>query len=221
MMNGFESTPSVEQESQKELPRHFDALVVLGHIWPEHPRGRPPEEFKLKLSMESKMAAVAAAEMFKNKLTSKIIFSGGKTAGQAYPSEAAEMARYLKQKYPEIPDNVIILEEASIDTAENAELVAEILKELPELKTIALLTMSMHLPRAQALFKEFGIDPHPFPTEEQLKDVSPEYEQFVEKYSKFSKADTKAQLLEWILRGMQWFDRKGTIPRMITKKWRQ
>ncbi len=223
MVKGFESAAApnpLEQQLTKELPKHFDALLVLGRNWREYPSGKQSEEFKLHLSVESKMSTVAAGEMFKQGLVSKIIFSGGKTAGQAYPSEASAMAEYLKKKYPQVPEEAIVLEEVSIDTPENAERVAGLLAEHPELKTIALLTGGIHLARAQTLFKEFGIEAHPFPVEEQLRNISKEYEQFVESYSTPSIEGATVQIKEWILQSLLWVDPKGRIPRVITKKLR-
>ncbi len=206
----------IEPESSKELPKHFDALVVLGRNWREYPGGKSPEEFKLHLSVESKMSAVAAGEMFRQGLVETVIFSGGKTAGQKFPSEAAAMAEYLKKKYPEIPERAIVLEEESIDTPENAEQVARMVQNNLELKTIALLTGNIHLPRAQALFKEFGVETHPFPAEDELKGISKEYEQFIEAYSKLSLEGVTAQVREWVLRSLLWVDPKGKIPRVVT-----
>ncbi len=111
MTNGFESTleNSSEYDTPREVPEHFDALVVLGKNWREYPPGKEPQKFKLRLSIESKMSVLAAGEMFKEGLIDKIIFSTGKTAGKEYPSEGEEMIKYLKERYPDIPEEAIIL----------------------------------------------------------------------------------------------------------------
>ena len=222
MSENFESfspdTPA-EHEPPKEVPDHFDALVVLGKNWREYPPDEKPEGFDLQLSIESKMSSLAAGEMFKQGLVDKLIFSGGKTAGAEYPSEGEAMIEYLKEKYPDIPEGSIIAENASIDTSENAEQVAEILAKDPTLQKIALMTVGFHLQRAEKLFKEFGIETTPFPSEEELKKRSPHYERFVDAYLKSGHVKTE-EIKEIILRSLLYIDAKGKIPGLLTKKIR-
>lgn len=222
MANKFESIPfqnPIESEKTKEIPEQFDALVVLGQNWREHPPGKEPEKFKLRLSLEGKMSSLAAGEMFRAGLVDKIIVSGGRTVGQEYSSESEEMAKYLKKKYPDIPEEAIILEERSIDTAENAELVAEIIRNNPALQKLALVTTDVHLPRSEKLFREFGLEITPFPTEELLKKRSPHYEHFVESYLKSNRTKIE-KIKELILRSLLYVDVRGRIPRLLTKKLR-
>ncbi len=150
MVNKIESHTfnSLENKEAKEFPERFDALVVLGKNWREYPPKEKMGEFKLRLSLEAKMSVLAAGEMFKESLIDKIIFSGGKTAGKEYPSESEQMAVYLREKYPNIPETAIILEEKSTDTVGNAEKIAEIIKENPELQKLALMTTESHTARA-------------------------------------------------------------------------
>jgi uncharacterized SAM-binding protein YcdF (DUF218 family) len=225
MANLFESPHpargAVEGASER-IPEHFDALVVLGKNWrqyPPHPTAEQSESFNLRLSIESKISALAAGEMFESGLIDKIIFSGGKTAGKQYPSEAEEMMKYMKEKYPDIADELVLLEKESIDTADNAERIAELLKENPTLHKIALMTVGFHLARAEKLFEEFGIETTGFPSEEELKKRSPHYEQFVTSYLKSGRVKFKERK-EAIVRGLLSIDTRGKLLRKVTTKIR-
>ncbi|MBU2564600.1 YdcF family protein [Patescibacteria group bacterium] len=210
------SIENKEQETFKEiLPEKFEALVVLGKNWREYPPKKANKDWPLRLSIESKMSALAAGEMFKAGLTDKIIFSTGKTAGKYWPSEAEIMSDYLKKNYS-IPDDAIILEKESIDTVENAEMVAEII-EKHNIKNIALMTSHYHLKRSVGLFNDYGMEVHSFPSEEMIKKRSSHYEKFVENYLKSGRVK-KEKIKEAVLRSLLVIDSKGKIPRIITKR---
>jgi len=207
-----------EELSRETLPEKVEAVIVLGKNWRAYPPKNASEEWQLHLSIESKMSALAAGEMFKEGLTDKIIFSGGRTAGKDRSSEAKAMWDYLKKKYPDIPDKIIALEEESLDTAGNAEEVLKILQQY-NIQDVALMTAGFHLPRAKKLFKEFGIETQGVPSEELLKKRSKHYERFVEKYLESGQVKTKG-IKEMILRTLLFIDAKGKLPRLLTKKFR-
>lgn len=211
------SIENKEQKASKEvLPEKFEALVVLGEGWRERPPKKADKDWPLRLSIESKMSALAAGEMFKAGLTDKIIFSTGKTAGKRWPSEAKIMSDYLKKNYSIIPDDAIVLEKESIDTVENAEMVAEIIQK-HKIKNIALMAPRYHLKRSVNIFKNYGMEIHSFPPEEMIKKRSPHYEKFVENYLKSGRV-RKKKIKEAALRSLLVIDAKGKIPRIITKR---
>ena len=203
----------------QELPEKFDALIVLGAGWNKFGKETNPNDPRYNLNMEAKVRTLAAGEMFKEKLTDKIIFSGGQTAGKNWLSEANAMREYLKNKFPEIPDDSIITEEESIDTPGNAEKTLTILEKY-KIQSAALITSAAHLPRAQKIFETFGMETYPLPAENQLKKRSLHYLKFVKNYLKSGKVK-KINLREQILRGIFWFDKKGKTLRLITKKMRK
>lgn len=224
---GEKSLNKKESEPSKEgLPEKFDALVVLGRIW------RPPEgatiERGIHVSLEGKMRTLAAGEMYRAGLTDKIIFSGGKTGGKEWPSEAESMAEYLKKKFPEIPNEAIIMESESFDTPENAEKVKAILEKYG-INKIALETSGFHLKRSVKLFENQGLKVAGFPAEEFLekrtsgvrsqKSSPANYEKFVEKFLG-SKRQKWENIKEAILRNLLIIDSKGRIPRILTSKIR-
>jgi len=216
-----------ETEPSKEgLLEKFDALVVLGRIW--RPSKDTAKERGIHVSLEGKMRTLAAGEMWRAGLTDKIIFSGGKTGGKEWPSEAESMAEYLKKKFPEIPEEAIIMEKESFDTPENAEKVKRIL-ETYGINKIALETSGFHLKRSVKLFEDQGLNVTGFPAEELLekrisgvraqKASSANYEKFVKKFLG-SKRQKWENIKEAILRNLLIIDAKGKIPRILTSQIR-
>jgi uncharacterized SAM-binding protein YcdF (DUF218 family) len=88
-----------------------------------------------------------------------LLVSGGTPDG-GEESEAAVMARVLRQEF-RIP--VKWLEEASINTAQNAALSAGMLREA-EIERILLVTDALHMPRAQQAFRGQGLQVNAAPT---------------------------------------------------------
>lgn len=151
-------TPEREQSSPRELQIFkLDALVVLGiNIIPG---GFTREEIREQpdfLSPLSRLNALAAGELYKMGIAQRIIFSSGHTAGKDIPSEAQAMKDFLKKRFPEIPDEAIILEEKSIDTSSNAQEVGKIIKERG-FTNVGLLTIGPHAKNAWLLFQRHGV----------------------------------------------------------------
>lgn len=146
--------------SENDKPR-FDAVVALGKNWRRNLSGVTRQEFthlvrdesgkplidwennpltnksyRIYLSLESKMTALAAGQMYVEGKAGKIIFSTGETAGKdpegnPYPTEAEEMKRFMRIFFPKdvIPESAIELESQSFDTAGNAEEVKKCFKK--------------------------------------------------------------------------------------------
>lgn len=212
----FESAP--ETKEAKEMPEKFEALVVLGRIW--RPRGDDKPERGHHLSHDGKMRTLAAGEMFKAGLTDRIIFSGGRTAGQKWPPEAESMFKYFRKKYPEIPEEALLLEGESYNTQENAERISRILERY-NLERVAILTNDYHLARSQKIFEQHGIKAAGFRAEEFLKKRKPEtgkphYEKFVEEFEKSAHVKWE-NIKEAILRGLLRVDREGRVVGRISR----
>ncbi|MBI3442352.1 MAG: YdcF family protein [Candidatus Sungbacteria bacterium] len=173
--------------------------------------------------MEAKIRALAAGEMLQNETVEKVIFSGGKTAGMAYPSEAAAMREYLKKRYPNIEEDRVLLEEGSIDTIENAKKIADLLERYGLDNFILLLTSEWHLKRAQKVFENQGIETKPLPAEEliasrgQKSSAHEPYKKFLERYRSSSRVKIK-KINEAILRALLVVDPEGKIQRRITQR---
>src|ERR1035437_5834978 len=172
---------TLEHEHQPE----FGAVIALGKNWRLPITGGP----RIDLSLESKMTALAAGQMYKDGKVGKIIFSTGKTAGKDsngndYPTEAAEMNRFMRIFFPldEIPVEDVIVEAESFDTAGNAQEVKQILQK-ENIKNPALLTVGFHLPRSKKLFANYGVGIRKaFSSEDVLKGRNPHYEKFLSDY---------------------------------------
>lgn len=128
-----------------------DCLVVLGG-------GLLPEG---DLSTSSLERTVACAKFYRQGLAQKIILSTGVTNKKPpFLSEASMMKKTLVELG--IPEQVIILEEKSRRTAENAREVAQLMKQLG-LKEALLVTNSSHMHRSVKSFEKYGIAVHPAP----------------------------------------------------------
>lgn len=223
MLNRSKFKSNMNQVSQDmvleaDLNKKYGALVVLGKNWKEYPPKNLPKNWQIQLSVDSKMSSLAAGEMFKRGNISKIIFSSGKTAGNQWLSEAEAMWKYTKRKFPMIPDQVVILEEDSIDTAGNAEKVGDIIQKY-EIQNIALLTVDFHLARSKKIFMNRGMKVDCFASEQVLQECSPAYLDFVRQY----KMSTRLKLekaREAILNVLFYIDPKAKISRILAKKFR-
>ena len=147
---------------------NMDTLVVCGksfffnllsegaknNVLSEKEKGMMPGG---ELSVESKMAAVSAGLLYLAGKTEQIIFTGGKTAGEQFPSEAQAMKDYMKATFQDaIPDSVIRTEDQSLDTVENAKAVKGILEQNPDQK-VGYITVDYHLQRARETFSRQGL----------------------------------------------------------------
>ena len=184
-----EFVPADGDEHEKDLARaleeipNADAVVVLGEWFEMNKEG------KAVPSLESKMRAIGALELFERGKAKKIIISGsGHRKGYSTETTVAEvMKTYLLSRG--IPESAIVTEGTSVNTAEGLENVLDIL-EHHDVKKILLETNEYHLPRAQQLFQNI-LEKHglridsvdPVSAEELLQERSPHYEKLVSQYT--------------------------------------
>ena len=207
-----------EERAEEKPPDQFQAVIVLGKNWRRYPPKGAPEDWRLHLSIESKMSALAAGEMHRSGCADTIIFSTGRTAGTRWPSEARAMKNFLMQRYAGIADDAVILEEDSIDTIGNAEEVLKILETLGTEK-VALLTVGFHLERSKNIFEKMGIAVVGFSSEEFLCKRSRHYEAFVARF--LGSARVKVETVkETILGGILMVDPRGKGLREVTTRLR-
>lgn len=201
-----------------------DIVIALGKNWREYPpKDADPSNYKLHLSLESKITALSAADLLLSGLTDRVIISTGKTAGEKWPSEAYAMLEYIKRHrssyYNDSIKDKITIEEISIDTAGNAEEIGNILIGRHHQK-IAVLTTSAHLPRAIKLFRAYGLNVDGIESENYLADVSTHYKNFVKNY-RFSSRNITEKLKEKLcLYPLCLLDKKGKFLRLITRRLR-
>jgi len=197
-----ESETSVEQEKRKPP---FDAVIVLGSgiedpFWkwynekhPDSPITKADQDNRKgwMLGVDARMRTMAAVEMYLQRLTSKIIFTGGRTAEKRgiAESEAEKMrayADYLLRRggvKPEEIEDAIILEDRATNTIENIANVCGIIDANPEgYEHLAILTNGYHLDRAQALIKKFNLEAQGFTAEDLLVERSPKYQRILKRF---------------------------------------
>jgi uncharacterized SAM-binding protein YcdF (DUF218 family) len=135
-----------------------DAIVVLGGMVsaPAAPR------VDLQVS-ESFDRLLHAAALFESGKAPVVIASGGGIAwlGAVEPEAVGMKALLLRLG---VPDEAIVMETQSRNTAENALYTGEILRERG-IGRVLLVTSALHMPRAMKLFRARGIDAVPAPTD--------------------------------------------------------
>jgi len=209
-------------ENGAERTPEYQAVFVLGKNWRKYPSKENPGE-KLHLSIESKMSAIAAAEMFLSGKTQKIYIFGGKTAGHDHPSEAGAMRDFIIKVYGEGEDAPvspadIIAEEESVDTHENAKEVFKIV-EAEKFHKVALLTVGFHMERSEQIFRNHGVEADSFSAEEFLGNRSPHYRRFLEEYEGSGRVAFEKEK-EMLYKIFLEADPKGTLATWIAKKFR-
>ncbi len=151
----------------------YDGLVVLGKnigiSWTRN-RIRKTKHF---LSDRAQFSVIAGGVLFNSSNFSHIIFSGGKTAGIDFPSEAKAMSDFLILNFPDFPKEKIILEDISKDTVQNAQEVKKIADKL-NLKHLMVMTTPEHFARSKMLFKKEGMDVTMISSSEVLKKQAPD-----------------------------------------------
>ncbi len=97
------------------------------------------------------------------KVRSFVITGGSGSLVTTYSSEAAEIKKMLL--YAGIPEHLILTEEKSRNTHENAQFTAKLLESQPHLKKLLLVTSAFHMKRASGCFIKSGINAETFATD--------------------------------------------------------
>lgn len=180
---GIEEEVSVERE-EKNKP--YEVLVVFG--FGARPRSKqeaeenPDQNDGWHLTVGTKARVLAAGELWRMGEVDKIILSEG-SAPDKEKSGAQLMKEYLLAKYPEIPEEKVILEDKAANTIENFAGTVDYLdrsgvtgsrKENEEKKitkpssSIAFLSNRFHLARIEQIAEKFGIQGDNFSAEDVL-----------------------------------------------------
>jgi DUF218 domain len=171
-------------------------------------------------SFETMINAFAGGELLRRDVVDKVIFTGGKTKGQSYPSEAEEMYDFIldNSRYKEF-EGRISLEEKSIDTAGNVKGVREVLE--PGKDDLLLVSYGYHLPRANRTFAAYGVDSISSPSEKiLLKGGDESVAQNIIKYQKSGKFLYEFFKEKLILNLIGTVDPKGKFLNYITSRTR-
>jgi len=116
----------------------MDALVVLGHALETD--GSMAETLVKRVDF--------AVDLYRKGISNLLIMSGGLPVNER--TEAQNMKEYAVSQG--IDAERILIEDQSINTYENAEYTKEIL-ERRKLREIGIITSTVHMPRAQIIFR--------------------------------------------------------------------
>ncbi len=177
----------------------YDAVIILGKNVGYLGSKNKIRNSKNYLSPKSELNVIAGALFLKKNQTKILIFSGGKTAGKNYPSEAEAMRNFLLSKYLDIPVSSIILEDKSFDTKQNAKN-SKLIIENNNFKKISFITTNAHIPRSKKLFKKVGLDIKGYSAEEIVEQNAPEI--FEEYKKEFGISEVYLEKLALILQSI-------------------
>lgn len=185
----------------------YDVVIALGKNWgPDQKR----------LSLESRMTAVAAGKLLKDGVAKKVIFSGGYTAGNEMPSEAGAMLKHMARNYGDQVEKVY-LEDESLDTSRNAENVRGLIDEGDR---VMLLSVGYHFPRAKRIFGSYGVEADVMSSEKVLADNN-HTDKFLKNYRESLRHKFEAAKETLILNPISLVDRKGIALRGIASLLRK
>ncbi len=136
--------------SRRDGARPADAIVVFGAA---QYNGKPSPVLRARLDH--------AAGLYKEKLASTIVVTGGKRPGDT-TNEAGASADYLRQTYG-IPDRSILREVSSENSWQQMASAANELRKRGKERVI-LVTDPFHAARVQAMAEELGLDSTVSPT---------------------------------------------------------
>jgi len=142
-----------------EVPQ-AEAIVVLGG------GVSPAGHGELYPNLESGADRVwHAARLFHASKAPLVLLTGGSDPKHSVTSEAEAMRRFMVALG--VPEQVILLEQQSRNTTQNAEYSAEILAE-QGVNRILLVTSAYHMPRAKGLFQAPGLEVIPVATDHEV-----------------------------------------------------
>ena len=150
LLQNLEMQPPISNSQLEQA----QAIVVLGGGKYEHAPEYNHQDTVSRWTLERLRYGA-----YLQRQTGKSILVSGGTPFGGHP-EAETMAESLQEDFHA---KIIIIEDQSRDTAENAQFSARMLKERG-ITHIALVSQAWHLPRATALFEQHGLTVYPAPT---------------------------------------------------------
>lgn len=134
----------------------FEVAIVLGGI------SHYDEEHQLHNFNSSSDRLLALLPLYYEGRIKKILLSGGSgSLTNSEEKEADVLGNYLRSIG--IPDSVLLIENRSRNTYENAKYSLELIKEQQLRGNVLLSTSAMHMSRSYACFKKLGSEPYTLP----------------------------------------------------------
>ena len=187
----FKMPSDTEGEESEELKtKPYDALIVFGfgakpRTQEQADKGENSEGWHLGPGTKARL--LAAGELYKMGQVDKLILSEGAAPGSE-KSGGELMKEYLMYKFPDIPQEKIIVEDKATNTIENFSYVVETLDKLGAMKkqdeadedpgiglspkrrsNIALLSNRFHMARIHQIAQRFGVKGDGFNAEDVLE----------------------------------------------------
>lgn len=141
-----------------------DVIVVLGG-------GTDPQQYPRQM-VEVNGAGdrmVYAAKLYKDGVADRLILSGGTLDWQGETETTPAKDMELLMKFMGVPENAMILQGDSANTAQDADFSTSIIKE-NNWKSVVLVTSALHMPRSVDLFRRLGVEVIPAPTDFTITD---------------------------------------------------
>lgn len=200
-------------------------FIVLGKNWDWN-------SSPLRLSDDSKISTLALGYHVKKAIDLGLdvlaVFSTGRTAGSKYISEAEAMYQFYCSKFGINSNKIsILLEEESLDTIGNAEMVKKNIDQqiFNSADKICIITVSYHMKRSEDIFehswnrKVFPINADKIGNDQSLS-VSAEDLKFINTRIKRFDFYCIEPIKEFILRLIRIVDRQGEFIGWLAKKVR-
>ncbi len=125
-----------------DLRDGYDAIIILGAQ--VRPTGEPSVQLQWRLDKGAEAWEAHAVP---------IVVCGAQGKDEPMP-EAVAMKRYLADR--QIPEDMIYTDDTSTNTNQNLRNAGEILKALPDVRRVLIVTSDYHVPRAMALARDMG-----------------------------------------------------------------
>ncbi|MGB1217662.1 MAG: YdcF family protein [Saprospiraceae bacterium] len=143
-----------------DIDEEYDYIILLGGFSAQ--KDSKPKGFWLS---ERGSRLTSALELLQKRKGKQLLISGG--TGSIWNTDRLPEAQYNRNYLVDIgiPDSLIIMENKSVNTYENALYTKEILDRCHPNPKCLLVTSAFHIRRSMGLFEKMGMDVTPFPTD--------------------------------------------------------
>lgn len=183
--NQARSLQAKNQQAERILSgQRYAAIVLLGGATsPASPPNRPHPDLG-----DAADRIWHSARLYKQGIAPKIIISGGRSPGMELRSDVQTEAQAMRLLLIDlgVPEQALILEDASRTTRENAEKTKALIGD----RRIALVTSAFHMPRSVKTFERAGLTVDAYPTDFRVApEVSPLWERLLPKAGELEKSE--------------------------------
>ncbi len=210
LIQASETIGTNEREEQEKYP--FDGgIIIFGHGYSNR---------SYQLSLEAKMRATAAYQLWKEGLAPRIILTGGAPSetdkekyGQNLLPNSEQMANMLIKRF-HVPEEAIINESQSTNTIENtAHALTNLEKQGLPTNEFVTVSTGYHMDRITEIMNRFGLKSQPISAEQALNNRSLEHAEEMKQKDIKKGLQTKEIEKNYLMR-------KGRYDRVIQRIYR-